>query len=55
MGKEAFPSVLCPDLQSRSAGVLEFNSVKGEYQGLATSKRVNGRKRLMVADAQGRW
>lgn len=54
VAKEAYPSVLCIDSQSRSAGAVKLSPMICEYRGLDTHKRVNGRKRQLVVDTQGR-
>lgn len=48
-GKEAYPSALCVDSQS-----VKLNSRICEYRGTDANKRVNGRKRQLVVDTQGR-
>jgi transposase len=49
VGKEAYPSVLSIDTQS-----VKLNPMIGEYRGTDAHKRVNGRKRQLVVDTQGR-
>ena len=49
VGKEAYPSVLSIDTQS-----VKLNSMISEYRGIDANKRVNGRKRQLVVDTQGR-
>lgn len=39
--KEAYPSVLCIDAQSRSAGAVKLHPMICEYRGMDTNKRVN--------------
>ena len=47
--KEAYPSVLCIDSQS-----VKLNPMISEYRGIDANKRVNGRKRQLAVDTQGR-
>jgi transposase len=47
--KEAFPSVWCIDTQS-----VKLNPMIFEHRGTDANKRVNGRKRQLVVDTQGR-
>ncbi|WP_223860879.1 IS5 family transposase [Spirosoma validum] len=47
--KQDYPSVLCIDSQS-----VKLNSMIYEYRGTDANKRVNGRKRQLVVDTQGR-
>lgn len=47
--KEAFPSVLCIDTQSVKLSPMIF-----EHRGTDANNRVNGRKRQLVVDTQGR-
>lgn len=49
VGREAEPSVLCIDSQS-----VKLHALAGEYRGLDAYKRVNGRKRQLVVDTEGR-
>lgn len=49
IGKEAYPSVLSIDTQS-----VKLNPTIGEYRGKDANKRINGRKRQLVVDTQGR-
>jgi transposase len=49
VGKEAFPSVLCIDTQS-----VKLNPMIFEHRGTDANKRINGRKRQLVVDTQGR-
>ena len=48
-GREALPSMLCIDSQS-----VKLTPMSGESRGLDVHKRVNGRKRQLVVDTQGR-
>lgn len=48
-GRQANPSALC--IYSQSVKLAPFI---GEYRGLDANKRVNGRKRQLVVDTQGR-
>lgn len=48
-GREANPSVLCIDSQS-----VKLAPFICEYRGMDANKRVNGRKRQLVVDTQGR-
>ncbi|WP_228724358.1 IS5 family transposase [Spirosoma sp. KUDC1026] len=48
-GRKANPSVLCIDSQS-----VKLAPFICEYRGLDANKRVNGRKRQLVVDTQGR-
>ena len=52
--KEVYPSVVCIDSQSRSAGAVKLSPMICEYRGTDAHKRVNGRKRQLVVDTQGR-
>ena len=54
VGKNAYPSVLCIDAQSRSAGAVKLNPMICEYRGMDVNKRANGRKREFVVDTDGR-
>lgn len=49
VGKEAYPSVLSIDTQS-----VKLNPMICEHRGIDAHKRVNGRKRQLVVDTQGR-
>lgn len=49
VAREGFPSVLCIDTQS-----IKLNPLIGEHRGTDANKRVNGRKRQLVVDTQGR-
>ena len=49
VGKEAYPSVLCIDSQS-----VKLSPMIYEHRGIDANKRVNGRKRTLVVDTQGR-
>ena len=49
VGKEAYPSVLCIDSQS-----VKLSPMIWEYRGIDANKLVNGRKRQLVVDTQGR-
>lgn len=48
-GREAYPSVLCIDSQSVKLAPMIF-----EHRGCDANKRVNGRKRTLIVDTQGR-
>lgn len=48
-GREPTPSVLCIDSQS-----VKLAPLRGEFRGLDAHKCVNGRKRTLVVDTQGR-
>lgn len=54
VGKKAFPSILCIDSQSRSADAVKLSPMIVEDRGMDTHQRVNGRKRQLVVDTQGR-
>jgi len=47
--KEVYPSALCIDTQS-----VKLSPMICEYRGIDAHKRVNGRKRQLVVDTQGR-
>ncbi|WP_232540995.1 transposase [Spirosoma endbachense] len=49
VGKEASPSVVCIDSQS-----VKLSPMIWEERGLDANKRVNGRKRQLIVDTQGR-
>lgn len=49
VGKEAYPSVVCIDSQS-----IKLAPMIWENRGLDANKRVNGRKRQLIVDTQGR-
>lgn len=49
VGQEAYPSVLAIDTQS-----VKLSPMICEYRGTDANKRVNGRKRQLVVDTQGR-
>ncbi|SFF01768.1 IS5 family transposase [Spirosoma endophyticum] len=49
VGKEEYPSLLCIDSQS-----VKLSPMICEYRGLDVYKRVNGRKRQLIVDTQGR-
>jgi transposase len=49
IGREEYPSLLCIDSQS-----VKLSPMICEYRGFDAYKRVNGRKRQLVVDTQGR-
>ena len=49
MGRKAYPSLLCIDSQSVKLSPMIF-----ENRGLDANKKVNGRKRQLLVDSQGR-
>ncbi len=49
MGRKAYPSLLCIDSQSVKLSPMVF-----ENRGLDAHKKVNGRKRQLLVDSQGR-
>ncbi|WP_229374402.1 transposase [Fibrella rubiginis] len=53
-GRDPTPSVLCIDSQSRSADAVKLAPFIHEFRGLDAHKRVNGRKRQLLVDTQGR-
>ena len=48
------PSLVCIDSQSRSADAVKLSPMICEERGLDPNKRINGRKRQLVVDTQGR-
>ncbi|MBO9616839.1 MAG: IS5 family transposase [Dyadobacter sp.] len=49
VGKKSYPSLLCIDSQS-----VKLNPMICEHRGTDPHKRINGRKRQLVVDTQGR-
>jgi len=52
--REALPSALCVDSQSRSADAVKLSPMIFEDRGLDPNKKVNGRKRQWLVDMGGR-